>query len=105
MEKLFIKLFQADRWLNGFASGLFFPFVLFAGLLYLFESINLLSLSPETGSPGLKPRTIALVALCINLILMQGFKRLRWTLSMRGMAVSTIICVALWLVKYYNELF
>lgn len=105
MEKLFIKFFQRDRWINGFGIGLFFPIVLFATLLYLLESINMVSVSSQTGTPGFKPRTLALIALCINLILMQGFKRLRWTQSMRGMAVSTLVCVVLWLYKYSGELF
>ena len=105
MEKLFINIYQRDRWFNGFSSGLFFPLVLFAGLLYLFESLGILTVSVQTGNPGLKPRTIGLIALCINLILMQVFKRLRWTQSMRGMAVATFICVGLWLLKYGNELF
>lgn len=105
MERLFINIYQRDRWFNGFSSGLFFPLVLFAGLLYLVESMGIISVSQQPGHPGLKPRTIALIALCINLILMQVFKRLRWSQSMRGMAVSTFICVALWLFKYGNELF
>jgi len=105
MEKLFINLFQRDRWINGFISGIFFPVVIFAGLLYLFESLGMVNVSPSADSPGLKPRTIALIALCINVILMQIFKGLRWTQSMRGMAVSTFICIAWWVFKYAGELF
>lgn len=105
MERLFINIFHRDRWLNGFASGLFIPLVFLAGLLYLFESLGVMAVTDVPGDQGLKPRTLALIALCLNVIQMQVFKKMRWTQSMRGMAVSTFICVTLWLIKYSKELF
>jgi chromate transport protein ChrA len=106
MNKLFIRIFHRDRWSNGILAGIFIPIVLLAGMLYLFESLGLLTTEQSNQVIHiLRPRTLALLALCANVILMQTFRSLRWDQSMRGIAVATFICVALWLAKYYHELF
>lgn len=106
MNKLFVRIFKQDRWLNGILGGIFLPIVLFAGMIYLFESLGLLTMEQSNQVIHiLRPRTLALVALCANVILMQTFKSLRWDQSMKGIAIATFICVALWLLKYYHELF
>ena len=106
MSDLLARIFRRDQWINGLVSGLFLPIVLFAGLLYLSESIGKMATGNENQDLHLlRPRTLALLALFANMVLMQAFKKLRWNQSMRGMAVSTFICVALWVFKYAGELF
>lgn len=106
MSNILLRIFRRDQWINGFVSGLFLPVVLFAGLLYLSESIGKMAAGGENQSMHLlRPRTLALLALFANMVLMQSFKSLRWNQSMRGIAVSTFICVALWVIKYASELF
>lgn len=106
MYNILLRIFRRDQWINGFVSGLFLPVVLFAGLLFLSESIGKMATGGENQNLHLlRPRTLALLALFSNMILMQLFKKLRWNQSMRGMAVSTFICVALWVIKYAGELF
>jgi hypothetical protein len=104
MNNLLIRIFKEDKWINGLITGLFIPVVLFAGFIYLFESLGLLTLEGDQTIHILRPRTLALVALCINALVMQLFKSLRWDQSMRGLAVATFICVILWLVKYSKEI-
>lgn len=106
MNNLLLKIFQRDKWLNGFTSGLFVPIVIFATLLQLFESLGLLT-TIDSGQTVhiLRPRTIALIVLFANIILMNAFKKLRWHHSMRGLSVSTFLCIGLWLFKYGRDLF
>ncbi|MBK6392991.1 MAG: hypothetical protein KA109_02195 [Saprospiraceae bacterium] len=106
MNNLLLKIFQHDKWLHGFISGLFVPIVIFAALLQLLESLGILT-TIESGQTVhiLRPRTIALIVLFANIILMNVFKKMRWNQSMRGLAVSTFICIGLWVFKYGRDLF
>ncbi|MEP7323435.1 MAG: hypothetical protein ABI761_16030 [Saprospiraceae bacterium] len=106
MNSLFIRVFKEDKWIHGLIVGLFIPVVLFAGLIYLFESLGLMTMDQGDQTIHiLRPRTLSLIALCINALVMQVFKSLRWDQSMRGLAVATFICVILWLLKYSKEIF
>ena len=103
MRDLFIKVFRYDKWLNGFLAGLCIPIIFFAALLYLFQSLGLLSNDPTIHI--LRPRTIALLCICLNILLMQTFKNMRWNQSMRGLVISTFCIIVLWIVKYGRDLF
>lgn len=106
MNNLFIRIFKQDQWINGLIAGLFIPILLFAGMIYLFESLGLMTMEQSDQTVHiLRPRTLALVAVCANVLLMQRFNALRWNNSMRGLVISTLTCVALWLIKYGRELF
>ncbi len=106
MKNLLLKIFHVDRWLNGLMAGLFVPIVILAALIILFESIGLISTtSKEQTLTILRPRTLALLALCLNIPIMQGFAKLRWNQSMRGMVIATFLCVVIWLIKYGKEIF
>jgi Ca2+/Na+ antiporter len=105
MKTIFFKIFSYDRLINGLLLGLFFPITIFALLIIIFESTGLLRSGTEDQSIHLlRPRTIALIALCVNALLMNLLSKMRWFQSMRGLTISTFICVVLWLVKYYKDL-
>ncbi len=101
-----IRIFHIDRWLNGFIAGTFIPVLLFAGMIILFESLGVLSSKSDVQTIHLlRPRTLALISLCFNILMMQTFAKLRWNQSMRGMAIATFICVVVWIAKYGKEIF
>ena len=106
MKKLIYKVFPTDRITNGILIGLFVPIVLLGLLLSLFESLGILKTGAEiTTVQILKPRTLALLAICTNVLFMQTFSAMRWIHSMRGITIATFVCVCLWLMKYLKEIF
>ncbi len=104
MHNILIKIFRYDKWVNGIIAGFFIPIVLFAALLYLLQGLGLGHMDDQS-IHILRPRTLALLALCINLLSMNGFKTLRWNNSMRGLVISTFILVVTWVVQYGREIF
>lgn len=105
MKNLLFRIFNYDKMLNGLILGLFFPITLFAILIMVFESAGILQSGTKDQTMHLlRPRTIALVSLCINALLMNLLSKMKWFQSMRGLTLSTFVCVVLWLVKYYKEL-
>ncbi len=106
MKNLVVRIFNHDKIFNGLALGLVIPLALFALLMIFFESTVLI---PKDDSQPvvhiLRPRTIALLSLCANIAFMQLFNKIRWYQSMRGLTVSTFICILLWLIKYSRDIF
>lgn len=90
---------------NGLILGSFFPISIFALLLIFCESLGIVQSDAEDHTRHLlRPRTLALIALSVNALLMNLLSKMKWIQSMRGLIISTFICVVLWLVKYYKDL-
>lgn len=105
MKTILFKIFSYDKMFNGLVLGLFFPISIFALLIIIFESMGLLPSGADDQTIHLlRPRTIALIALCVNALLMNLLSKIKWFQSMRGLTISTSICVVLWLMKYYKDL-
>jgi len=105
MKNLLFRIFNYDKILNGLILGLFFPITIFAILIIAFETLGIVQSNTEDQTMHLlRPRTIALIALCINALLMNLLSKMKWFQSMRGLTISTFICVVLWLAKYYKDL-
>ncbi len=91
--------------LLGIALGLIIPFVGYALLLELLEYLGALGVINADGTPiSMKPRTIALLALCLNLIPFQIYNSKRYVNVMRGISLPTIIYGIAWFVFFGEEL-
>ncbi len=98
--------YQRNHVLVGLGIGLAIPIVAYALILTLFEGIdNMAGFTNVELAKAIKPRTIALMAICVNILVMQYYRRLRAEESMRGIFVAVGICAIAWVAKYGAEIF
>lgn len=93
--------------LLGFTLGCIVPVLGFVAVEFLFQTFTeagwIDAVSSE--SAGRRLRTIALIAICCNLIPLQIAKNQKWDDTMRGIVFPTLIYVVAWIWKFHNELF
>lgn len=89
-----------DHLLLGLAVGLLVPLVGYALLLQLTDYF-----SASAGRPlSFKPRTVALVALCLNILPMNVFRRSYRTRCLRGLVTATVLLALVWFFVYGRAL-
>lgn len=89
----------------GILLGLIVPFVGYAIWLMIFEQLENAGIMSATGfSENWRERTIALLAICMNLIPFSVYNRRRYYNTMRGMVFPTILLVIIWFVLYGRNL-
>ncbi len=92
--------------LFGFVVGAIVPVL---GYVVIEAIFDVLTQAGIMGQPGAgawrRDRTLALLALCTNLIPFNIFKRNRWDDSMRGVVFPTLIYVAFWMWQFGRHLF
>lgn len=89
---------------KGILFGLTVPFISYAVLLLVNEKISgLLFSSGSKEDMLLDNKTIAILAICFNLIPFHLFDKRRQTKGMRGILISTFLLVLLWLFVYGKE--
>ena len=94
-------MFEKDTVLYGLLFGLCIPFVGYATLLMLLEQITKIdSLGPAVQTLYFRQRTIALFAICLNLIPFNIYKNKRFESSMGGVITATFIYVFIWCIYF-----
>ncbi|AEE52891.1 hypothetical protein [Haliscomenobacter hydrossis] len=85
----------------GIVTGLLVPFVGYAVLLMVSEKLDeWLPQFTTDGESVIMPRTLYLLAICINLIPFHLFDRRRFAKAMRGVIIATMILGVAWLVYF-----
>ena len=96
-------MLDKDALIVGLLIGLAIPFVGYATIQMIFEQIaNLEFLNPETRTVYFRERTIAILAVCLNLIPFQLFKKRRFEKTMQGILIATFIYVFIWIYYFAN---
>ena len=95
---------------NEIWVGLIFGALLPAfGFILLYQLFALLEIKGAASGSGFsvnfRERTLAIVAIALNLIPLNIFRRRRWDLSMRGVVIATAILAFAWLFRYGLQLF
>lgn len=90
---------------NEIWVGLIFGFLLPAfSFLILYQIFSLLELKGAASGTGFsanfRERTLAIVAIALNLIPLNIFRRRRWDLSMRGVVIATGVLAVAWVIRY-----
>jgi hypothetical protein len=99
-------IFDRNNIWIGLATGLLIPFIGYALLLALYEQLEAAGIGSSTGfSPDFRQRTIAVIAICLNVFPVNRFRRRRMTESMRGVVFATTAYVLLWVLYFANSLF
>jgi hypothetical protein len=90
----------------GLLIGICMPIIAYATILLLAETWDTYGpLVQVKLSEAIKPRTLALVALCINVFIMRWYQRRRYEDSMRGVFIAVGIGAIAWIVRYGVEIF
>lgn len=97
--------YRNEIWI-GVLFGLLLPFCSF---ILLFEIFSLLEHKGAASGVGLsvnfRERTLAIVAIALNLIPMNLYRKRRWDLSMRGVVIATALLAFIWVIRYGLMLF
>ena len=97
--------FGANTILLGVVIGLIVPFVGYAILLSIYDWMDAQGYISDVGmSPSFRERTLALLALCFNLIPFIIFNRQWQAQSMRGLIFPTILYAILWVIFFSQDI-
>lgn len=92
------KIFQRNQLGFGILAGLLVPAAAFGLLWSFFELLDTFSTVTSKGlSNDFRYRTLAIVAIGCNAILMNGFFKAKSEASMRGVTLPTFIFIGAWL--------
>ncbi|MBL7805577.1 MAG: hypothetical protein JNL02_17680 [Saprospiraceae bacterium] len=90
----------------GLVFGILLPVFSFVLLYQVFSLLEVKGAASGAGfSPNFRERTLAIVAIALNMIPLNIFRRRRWDLSMRGVVIATGVLAFVWLFKYGIGLF
>ncbi len=96
---------RKDTIAYGMAAGLALPLAVFLLLHGLFAALDAGGFAAEVPlSENFRARTIALVALGSNAILLHRFQKRRMWQAMRGVVFPTFLMIALWMWVYGRNL-
>lgn len=86
--------------------GLALPIITYALLLTGMETFDVYGpLTQVKLAESIKPRTLALVSLCIDVFVMRWYQRRRYDDSMQGVFIAIGIFAIVWIAKYSGEIF
>ncbi|MEQ1745695.1 MAG: hypothetical protein ABMA02_09735 [Saprospiraceae bacterium] len=85
----------------GFIFSLLLPALGFVLLYNLFGMLEMGGAASGEGfSANFRERTLSIVALALNLIPLNVYRRRRWDLAMRGVVIATALLAFAWLFWY-----
>ncbi|MEM1122562.1 MAG: hypothetical protein AAGJ18_19115 [Bacteroidota bacterium] len=99
-------MLDKDSIILGIFLGLAVPFVGYAVILTLFEQLAATEwLSSETRTITFRARTMAVLAICLNIIPFKYYQK-QWSYTtMRGVMIATLIYVGVWLFQFAGDIF
>lgn len=99
-------MFRQNKIWVGLLFGLILPAI---GAVLIFNLFKLLAYfggaSGEGFTPNFRERTSIVIAIALNLIPMNIFRRQRWDLSMRGVMIATVLLAFVWIMHYTLKVF
>lgn len=99
-------MLDRDSLILGILLGLVVPFVGYAVLLMLTEQINSAQwLSPEIRGFSFRTRTLAVFAICLNIIPFRMYQKWWHQTTMRGIIITTFLYIGVWLYMFAGQLF
>ena len=85
----------------GLALAILVPAIAIPVLYGIFEILEMLDLVSDSGfRPKFRERTITIIAIGANAILLNSFQKKRLIDSMRGIVIGTVALVVVWLILY-----
>jgi hypothetical protein len=83
-------------WL-GFGIGILVPGIIYAILLTIYQLLDTMGVLSDIGfAEDFRVRTLALFAICSNLILMQRYQKAHQSETIRGILMASMLLVGIW---------
>ena len=96
-----ISIFKRDDVWTGMLLGLIIPIVVYGILFLIYTFMDSVGLFSDVGfAENFRTRTLSLIAICSNLILMQSYRRSYRNETIRDILISSMVLVAVWFVRY-----
>ncbi len=94
----FIK--QDSVW-TGLVIGLIVPIVVYGILFLVYTFLDSVGVFSDVGfADDFRTRTLGLISICANLILMQTFRKSYRNETIRGILIASMILVIAWFLKF-----
>jgi len=88
---------------HGLLLGLLIPLAVGGGLYLIFLGLEQLNVASTIGfRPMFRERTIALIGIVANVLVVNKFNKKRFTESVRGVSIATFIYVVIWLLLFWK---
>jgi hypothetical protein len=101
IQKTNVIVINSNKFLSGFLYGVLLPV---AGFVLLYRVFALLEIKGAASSIGLsenfRERTLAIIAIALNLVPLNIFRRRRWDQAIRGVVVATTVLAVVWVIRY-----
>lgn len=99
-------MLNRNRLSTGLIIGLLLPAIVFLMLFQVFSLLEKGGAASGTGlSEDFRERTLAIVALAVNVFPMRIFQRRRWEDAIRGIVVATAALAIGWVIFFGKNLF
>ncbi|MBU6340091.1 MAG: hypothetical protein KGS48_01240 [Bacteroidetes bacterium] len=86
---------------TGLLVGILLPLVSFALLYQVFSLLEIKGAASSSGlSANFRERTLAIVAIAINLLPLNLYRRRRFDLAIRGIVLATAVLAIIWVIRY-----
>ena len=98
-------MLRRDSFLLGLVLGIIFPIAGYAILFFLKVALTSLGVLPEMYSQLRSTnRTIGVLAICFNLLLVQIFNARKFNNAIRGLVFTTMALILIWFLVYGRQL-
>lgn len=99
-------MFEKNSLPYGMALALIIPLLAYGILYGLFELLEILGWVSDSGfRPMFRERTTSILAIGANAIMLNSFQKKHLFNTMRGIVISTVILVALWVFLFGKYVF
>lgn len=96
-------MFNKNSFVTGLILGLFIPLAVSGGLFLLFKILDQMNIMSVTGfRPLFRERTITLIGIVANALVINRFNKQCFTESMRGVSVATFVYVFIWVLVFWK---
>jgi hypothetical protein len=94
-------MLQRNELWVGLVLGLLLPVLDWYFLNAIFNLLELKGAADGTGlSANFRERTLAIIAIALNIIPLQMYRRRRWEHAMRGIVLATGLLAMIWLFRF-----
>jgi hypothetical protein len=95
------SFFKRDSVWTGMVIGIILPVAVYAILFLLYSFLDSVGAFSDTGfAEDFRTRTLGLISICSNLILMQTFRKSYRNETIRGILIASMILVMAWFFKF-----
>ena len=99
-------MFEKNALPVGLMVGLFLPLLGYLLLSGIYEGLEMLGWVSDSGfRPKFRERTIGIISLALNAIALNYYQKRYYYNSVRGIVITTILWVGLWLYLYGEYVF